>query len=127
MKRTRAELAAALLAEAKAAIDELLDWHEQTAEPDLTQIEDLVLKLRKQLGQRMTELVIEDQKAVRPVPGPACPECGQEMHYKDMKRTTIGTRSGEVALERAYYYCEECRSGLFPPGPTTESEDAALE
>jgi hypothetical protein len=127
MKRTRAELAAALLAEAREAIDELLDWHEETAEPDLTQIEDMVLKLRKQLGQRMTELVVEDQEAVRPVPGPACPECGQEMRYKDMKRTAIGTRSGEVSLERAYYYCEGCRSGLFPPGPTTESEDAALE
>lgn len=127
MKRTRGELAAALWAEAKEAIDKLLDWHEETAEPDLTQIEDMVLKLRKQIGQRMTELVIEEQEAVRPVPGPACPECGQEMHYKDMKGTTIGARSGEVRVERAYYHCKECRRGLFPPGPTTESEDAALE
>jgi len=127
MKRTRAELAAALLAEAKEAIDQLLDWHEETAEPSLTQIEDMVLKLRKQVGERMAEMVIEEQEAVRPVPGPACPACGQEMRYKDMKRTTIGTRSGEVRLERAYYYCERCRGGLFPPRPTTESEDAALE
>jgi hypothetical protein len=127
MKHTRTELAAALLTEAKQVIDELLDWREETAEPDLTQIEDMVLKLRQQLGRRMTELVIEDQEAVRPVPGPACPECGQEMRYKDMKGTTIGTRSGKVALERAYYYCEECRSGLFPPGSTTGSEDSALE
>ena len=107
--------------------EELLDWHEGTAEPDLTQIEDMVLKLRKQLGQRMTELVVEDQEAVRPVPGPICPECGQEMRYKDMKRKTIGTRSGEVSLERAYYYCERCRSGLFPPGSTTEAGDTTLE
>jgi hypothetical protein len=127
MKRTREELEAALLAEAKATIDELLDWHEETEAPTLTQIEDVVLDLRKQLGERMTEVVLEEQEAVRPVPGPACPECGREMHYKDMKGTTVRARSGEVNLERAYYYCKDCRGGLFPPGSTAEAEDAKLE
>jgi len=127
MKRARGELEAALLGEAKEVIDELLDWHEETESPTLTQIEEVVLKLRKQLGERMTGMVVEEQSAVRPVPGPACPECGREMHYKDMKETTIGTRSGEVRLERAYYYCQDCHGGLFPPGPTTGTENEALE
>jgi hypothetical protein len=127
MKRTRAELEAAMQAEAKEVIDELLDWHEDTEAPTLTQIEDAVLELRKRLGERWTRMVIEEQEAVRPVPGPACPECGREMHYKDMKETTIEARSGEVALDRAYYYCKDCRGGLFPPGSTTESENEALE
>jgi hypothetical protein len=127
MKRTREELEAALLAEAKAAIDELLDWHEETEAPTLTQIEDVVLDLRKQIGERMTEVVLEEQEAVRPVPGPACPECGREMHYKDMKGTTVRARSGEVNLERAYYYCKDCRGGLFPPGSTVEAKGSELE
>ena len=127
MKRTRAELEAELLAEAKEVIGELLDWHEETKAPTLTQIEDAVLKLRKRLGERVTETVIEEQEAVRPVPGPACPTCGREMHYKDMKETIIEARSGEVALERAYYYCKRCRCGLFPPGSAIEPENEALE
>lgn len=127
MKRTRAELEAAMQAEANEIINELLDWHEETEAPTLTQIEDAVLELRKRLGERMTKMVVEEQEAVRPVPGPACPECGREMHYKDMKKTTIEARSGEVQLERAYYYCKDCGGGLFPPRSTIEPENEALE
>ena len=127
MKRSREQLRAELLAAAEEKIDELLDWNEETEAPNMTQIEDVILKLRKQLGERMTGLMMEDQEATRPVPGPACPTCGREMHYKDMKETTIGMRTGEVAIERAYYYCKRCRCGLFPPRSATESESKALE
>ena len=127
MKRTRSEMETALLAKAKETIDKLLDWHEETEGPTLTQIEDVVLELRQELGERMTEMIIADQEAVHPVPGPACPDCGQEMHYKGMKETTIKTRSGKIGQERAYYYCEDCKGGLFPPGSTTEAEDKTLE
>ena len=115
MKRTRDQLRAELLSEAEEVIDELLDWHEGTAAPTLTEIEDVVLKLRKQLGERMAGTVLEDQEAVHPVPGPDCPSCGQEMHYKGMKEVTVEGRNGTMKLERAYYYCSPCRQGFFPP------------
>ena len=114
MKRRRDELRAELLAAAEEVIDELLDWHEGTGAPTLTEIEDVVLKLRKWLGMRMTGIVIEDQEAVRPVPGPSCSTCGQEMHYKGMKAVTVEGRAGVTELERGYYYCDRCGCGLFP-------------
>jgi hypothetical protein len=127
MKRTRDQLKTELLREAEEVIDELLEWHGDTEGPTLTEIEDVVLKLRKRFGRRMAKVVVGDQEAVRPVPGPPCPTCEQEMHYKDMKTVTVEGRTGENRIERAYYYCNRCRSGLFPPRPAVEIESKALE
>jgi hypothetical protein len=105
--------------EAEAAIDELLDWHLSTAEPNLGQVEQKVLKIRQRLSERMSQTVIENQAAVRPVPGPTCQQCGAEMRYKGMKGLQVSSWVGELQLDRGYYYCEQCRSGLFPPGSAT--------
>jgi hypothetical protein len=127
MKRSSEQLKAELMLEAEEMIDELLEWHEGTAAPTLTQIEDVVLKLRKRLGERMTGVVVADQEAVRPVPGPACATCGDEMHYKGMKGVSVEGRTGAARLERGYYYCDRCRSGLFPPGSAIGAQGKALE
>ncbi len=127
MKHTRAGRKAELLAQAEQIIEELLDWTEETPEPNLTQIEDLVLKLRKRPGEQMAQAVIAAQEAQRPVPGPTCPSCGREMHYKDRKHNTVESRVGSLPLERGYYYCETCRAGLFPPGSAAGGVGPALE
>ncbi len=116
MKRTRAELKTELMTQAEVLIDELLDWSADTPAPTLTQIEDVILNLRKRLSEQMALAVIEAQDATRPVPGPRCASCGREMHYKDRKANTVESRVGILALARGYYYCETCRTGLFPPG-----------
>ena len=115
MKRKRAEVKAELLQTAELLIDELLDWNEQTQAPDLTQIEEVVLKLRQQLGAQMALALIDSQAAQRPSPGPRCASCQAEMHYKDVKANTVDSRVGTLPLERGYYYCQTCRTGLFPP------------
>lgn len=127
MKRTRAEQKRELLAQAEVLIDELLDWTADTPAPTLTQIEDVILKLRKRLSEQMALAVIQAQDTVRPVPGPQCPTCGREMHYKDRKATTVESRVGKLPLERSYYYCEGCQGGFFPPGSATDAVGQALE
>lgn len=69
MKHTREQKEAELFSEAQALIEEFLDWEEQTDKPNLTQIEDIVLRLRERLGQRMAAVALADQDAKQPVEG----------------------------------------------------------
>jgi hypothetical protein len=101
--------------EAEARIEELLDWTEATSTPNLEQIEEVVLRLRQQVGEQMAQAVIARQAALRPVPEPCCPACGQRMSYKGLKTKGISSWVGELELKRGYFYCDHCQRGLFPP------------
>lgn len=113
--QSRAERKTKLMQIAEAEIEQLLDWTEATEAPSLDRIEEIVLRLRQRIGEGMTREVIANQSAVRPVACPSCPKCKQEMHYKGMKPKEITSLIGDVKLNRGYYYCDHCQSGLFPP------------
>lgn len=122
MKESKEAKRARLLARAEQAIDEYLEWEEKHPEPDLTEIEDIALKLRKEFGQEIAQVAIENQATRTPAPGPKCPKCGKEMRYKGKKRTGVESRTGKLDVERGYYYCAECGESLFPPGSATAAE-----
>ena len=113
--KSRAERKADLMRAAEARIEELLDWAEETKRPNLEQIEEVVLRLRQQVGEQMAQAVVEGEAAIRPVPEPSCPQCGQRMSYKGLKTKGISSWVGELDLKRGYFYCDPCQRGLFPP------------
>jgi hypothetical protein len=122
MLKKREQSKARLLKQAESVIDELLDWQDTTSEPNLTQIEDVVLKLRKQFSEAMAREVIEAQEARQLANGPPCPKCKKDMRYKGQKQISPQTWVGDVRFERGYYYCAECKVGFFPLGRTTGAE-----
>jgi DNA-directed RNA polymerase subunit RPC12/RpoP len=127
MKRSRQQKKADLMNKAEQLIDRLLDWETQADRPNLTQIEDIVLKLRKEMGQEMAETLLDEQSERTPVPGPACPKCGKEMHYKGQRKKRVESRAGGLEVERGYYVCAECGETIFPPGSPTGVEQPEME
>jgi uncharacterized protein with PIN domain len=115
MTRAREQEKARLVQYAEQLVEEVLDWQDETERPNLTQIENKVLELRRRFGQALAREVIEAQESKQPVPGPRCKQCGQEMSYKGQKRVTPRTWLDKVRFERGYYYCERCKAGFFPP------------
>jgi hypothetical protein len=119
MKHTRAQKEAELLAAAEAVIEELLDWDEETKRPNLHQIEEVVLRLRRRFGERLAEVIAEGQEAAQPAEAVQCTSCGEGMRYKGRKWLDVESQVGALDLERGYYHCTRCRSGVFPPGRAT--------
>ena len=116
MRRSREERQQAMEVKAKEMIEEMMAWSERMDQPNLSQMEDEILKLRQQLGEEMLRTLVEDQESQRPVPGPSCPKCGKEMQYKGDKNRQVTSRLGEVVLERGYYRCSRCEESIFPLG-----------
>jgi hypothetical protein len=116
MGQSRREMKAVMMKAAEETVDQLLDWHEGTAAPDLTQMEEVVLRLRQALSEKLSETILANQGTVRPIPGPVCEGCGREMRYKGQYGKRVSSWVGELKIERGYFYCEGCRGGLFPPG-----------
>jgi len=96
-------------------VDKALSEAKKEKPLSLGDIEEIVLAIRAKIGQEIAQALVDEQATVS-VPGPSCPQCGREMHYKGRKKRRIISRGGEVDWERPYYYCETCRRGVFPPG-----------
>jgi len=114
--KSKAEKRERLMARATQVVDEYLEWEESHPRPDLTQIEEIALKLRKAMGEEIAQMAVETQAERAPVPGPRCPKCGQEMRYKGEKEIDVESRAGSLKIERGYYVCAACQERIFPPG-----------
>ena len=105
---------------AEAMYEELQAWREKHLDASFDEIADQVTPRRRVLmGKLLKQLAV---KADERIEAPLCQACGKVMSYRGIPERQVGHREGDVEMERAYYYCDHCESGLFPPRPTAETE-----
>ncbi len=127
MRRGKEDIRAEMMAAVGELVDEWLAWQGVKDKPTLTEMEEVVLRLRERVGRQMLELMVREQEAVKPEAGLRCEQCGVVMGYKGQKKRGVGTRVGALAVERAYYYCPRCEAGFFPSGPAVGDGGRVLE
>jgi hypothetical protein len=98
--------------------DQWLDTLEQQwQEPPstLTEVTTTVWDLRQQLTGGITEAIVahvhrsEHDRTQLP-----CPRCTGVLKPRELVCRTVETMVGPVQLERPYFYCRACRSGVYP-------------
>jgi hypothetical protein len=97
---------------------DLADWHAAHPPASLAEIEAAVEaqmgRLRAALLQaRVDTATAQEEGAARPV----CPSCGRPLQRRGQHPRTLTARGGgTLRVERPYYTCSACGTGLFPPG-----------
>jgi uncharacterized protein with PIN domain len=97
-------------------LEEVKEWKKAHPKAKYNELEEQVLQARKRMGEALMQELLEEREEARPVPGPRCPECGAEMHYKGEKKRRVVSSIGETEVNRGYYYCSKCQRSIFPPG-----------
>ena len=116
MKKTREQLKTELRAQLEEAIERVLDWQEAHPRFTLTELEDFVLALRREMGEEIAGALVGQLGSKVVVEGVACEQCGTLMVYKGVGEKRIESRAGGLKVERGRYWCPDCQAGLFPPG-----------
>ena len=124
-RRRGDEEKAAFLCAAEAMYEELVVWRQEHPEASFDEIAEQVTPRRQALvGPLLAQLAAAGDERVE---APVCETCGQPMRYKGTPRRSVAHREGEASLRRAYWYCDSCGRGLFPPGPPTAAEQTSVE
>jgi uncharacterized protein with PIN domain len=110
------ELRARLKAEIEEEIERLARETQGRGGMTLREIEEAVRGAGRRIEQRLMEGMLGGVAKEARQEREKCSECGGELRYKGQKERWVATTSGEVRIERGYYYCEACGRGVFPPG-----------
>ena len=114
MSTERERLKSNIMAQVEERVEQALSQGETKL--TLTEIEDLVLTARNGMAQELTSGLLQQQVSRTRSDLPTCPDCGERMQPKGKQKRDLRTRSGDVQLQRPYFYCGACGRGYFPPG-----------
>src|SRR4029450_10366532 len=95
-------------------LDELEAQLQEPA-PSLAQVTETVWSLRQALTGGLTKVIVEHaHRGEHPQRQSRCLQCDRLLKARGPVQRTVETLVGLVELERPYFYCPDCRVGLYP-------------
>ena len=82
--------------------------------PNAMEIEERIRQMVGQIGQETQSLILGGMDRNQRKGKQGCPECGEEVYWKDYVPKNYITSLGEMGLERAYYHHAACHCGWVP-------------
>jgi hypothetical protein len=126
----------ALIAAVRAAAHRQVDqWIDQQLEmlnspklPTLRQLSDQFMQTRTTLlGGCLQEIVVQLTASYQQQELAGCPHCGKSLKRHSLNTKTFNTMQGSITLERPYFYCRECKAGLYPLDEALELANEAYQ
>ena len=87
------------------------DW--PAADAHLNDLEDLAEQVGRELMREVSETLLQERAPQRASNHTPC-ACGGRAGFRGDQWLTLVTSHGRIAVERAYFYCERCRTGQCP-------------
>lgn len=102
---------------ARAAAQEVAAWRRAHPRATLTEIELAVEGAVSRLQGRLVADLAHGAGAEEPQERPVCPQCGAPMvrRGRQKREVLLARRAEPLRLERTYWRCSSCGTGLFPP------------
>lgn len=101
---------------AKEIVRAVLAGEQDTSQMTLSDIEKAVARAGQEFEQALTQAMVGHVSEQAQVEAPVCSGCGEKMEQHGRRRKRVVSETGEVMVERKYYYCRKCQRGCFPPG-----------
>lgn len=110
------DLKARVMAELETTIEQLIAQQPPSDQVTMSDMERLVKQAGSAIEAQVMQALAEAHETARTPDRPLCSECQQAMRNKGKQRRKVVTEAGEIEVQRTYYYCDQCRVGIFPPG-----------
>lgn len=96
----------------------VLEWSKSHPGSTLRDLEEQVQKAMGQVQSELMEAVVAEQ-GMGHLPEEGC-ACGGRWVFQGYRERQVMTTQGNIRVRRAYFTCDRCGAGVFPPGPAIE-------
>jgi anaerobic glycerol-3-phosphate dehydrogenase len=102
-----------VLTEIMQSMQALLQWAQEHPQCKLSELEERVQKVKTAIGAQLLEAAVAQQGQVG-LAEERC-SCGGAWVFAGYRKRQVMTSQGVICVKRAYYTCERCGQGFFPP------------